>query len=160
MIKYLLCLLFISTSLSINAESFSLYLIRHAEKDLTTKTDPDLTDVGRETAAKLRDYLAQRPIAAIHSTNYKRTMNTALPVANSKQLMINLYDPRELKAMAKKLINAQQNALVVGHSNTTPELVALLGGDAKSIAEDEYGEIFIISIDSSSQLVKTQYHSL
>ena len=48
--RYLAITIYLIFSCAVSAETFTLYLIRHAEKDLTQKTDPNLTDKGRQTA--------------------------------------------------------------------------------------------------------------
>jgi broad specificity phosphatase PhoE len=65
---------------------------------------------------------------AIYSTNYNRTKNTALPTAISKNMVIKQYDAQDLESFSKFLIKNKQNALVVGHSNTTGVLAGLLVG--------------------------------
>ena len=158
--RYLAITIYLIFSCAVSAETFTLYLIRHAEKDLTQKTDPNLTDKGRQTALKLKNFLSNQSLSSIYSTNYKRTLNTAKPISDLKKLSIKNYDPASLKTLAEQLIDKQQNALIVGHSNTTPELVGLLGGISNPIAEDEYGEVFILTIDSSNQSVETKSHLL
>ena len=65
----------------------------------------------------------------IYSTDYIRTHNTAGPTALSKELEPVKYDPNELEAFSKVLIDRKQDALVVGHSNTTGVLAGLLVGE-------------------------------
>ena len=65
----------------------------------------------------------------MYSSNYTRTKNTALPTATSKGLEIKEYNPQELEDFSQLLIERKQNALVVGHSNTTGVLAGLLVGE-------------------------------
>ena len=47
--------------------------------------------------------------------------------------------------LAAALLSSPGRHLVVGHSNTTPELVGLLGGDPSSpIPEDEYDRLYVV----------------
>ena len=58
------------------------------------------------------------------------------------------YDHSRLPELARELIGLKQNLLVVGHSNTTPELVNLLGGQAGSdIPEWQYDRIYLLRIN-------------
>ena len=109
-------------------EIYIIYLVRHAEKDLSSGEfgDPDLTDCGTQRSELLRDFLRDVKLDAIYSTDYVRTKNTALPTALSKELKIQKYGERDLEEFSKKLIDAKQDALVVGHSNTTGVLAGLL----------------------------------
>ena len=111
-----------------NKEIYTIYLVRHAEKDLSSDEfgDPDLTDCGTQRSELLRDFLRDVNLDAIYSTDYVRTKNTALPTARSKELKIQEYGESDLEDFSKKLIDAKQDALVVGHSNTTGVLAGLL----------------------------------
>ena len=151
------CLMF---SPSLLADPYTLYFVRHAEKDLTTKVDPELTTQGLETASKLANYLSDKPLQAIFSSDYRRTKQTAAPVVKSHNLALTIYNPRELAELAKQLKSKMQTVLVVGHSNTTPEIVSLVGGKAKPISEQEYGELFIVTIDPEQGTTNTAYHQL
>ena len=50
--------------------------------------------------------------------------------------------------MAVRLLALEENALVVGHSNTTPELVDLLGGEGGPpiVEEWEYDRLYLLRV--------------
>ena len=125
-----------------------IYLVRHAEKQLADPTDkdPGLTERGRQRAAQLARVLRDGGINSIYSTDYRRTRQTAAPLAQRLQLPIANYDPANLPALAARLRASPGNALVVGHSNTTPQLVELLGGDSVSAIDEarEYDRLYIL----------------
>ena len=73
--KYYLLILCLLLSSSLLADPYTLYFIRHAEKDLSTKADPELTSQGHETAKKLARYLSDKPLQAILSSDYRRTLH-------------------------------------------------------------------------------------
>jgi len=104
-----------------------VYLVRHAEK--MKGDDPALTSAGQERAELLAQELSGAGIERIHSSDTRRTRDTAAPLAESLGLEVELYDPRDLSGMATFLKSEGGTHLVVGHSNTTPQLVELLGGD-------------------------------
>ena len=104
-----------------------VFLVRHAEKVVGAE-DPGLVPIGHVRAQALADMLAETGITHIHSSDYKRTTQTAAPLAARLGLDIKMYDPRDLPALAAKLKTAGDRHLVVGHSNTTPKLAGLLGG--------------------------------
>ncbi len=108
-----------------------VYLVRHAEKT-TAKTDPALSDAGEVRAKELAELLDDKAITHIHSTNTRRTRDTAAPLAKRLGLIVTLYDGGDLPAMAAKLKVTPGRHLVVGHSNTTPQLTELLGGDGST----------------------------
>jgi len=119
------------------------YLVRHAEKELD-KPDPALNDAGVERALALKDRLSNVPLSAIYSSDYKRTRDTAAPVAKDKNLDVIIYDARDLDGLAKTLKTQDGMILVVGHSNTTPQLSELLGGDPGDpiIEASEYDRLY------------------
>ncbi|MCF6193815.1 MAG: hypothetical protein L3J46_05735, partial [Kangiellaceae bacterium] len=55
--------------------------------------------------------------------------------------------PRQLEEFAKQILSTNGNVLIVGHSNTTPELVGLLGGDSHGpIADTMYDRLYRLEI--------------
>jgi len=125
---------------------YTIYLVRHAEKILDTK-NPDLTECGHERAKNIAQFLESVDLDVIYSTNYTRTKNTAKPTSESKSLVIENYDPRKLEEFAKVLIDKKENALVVGHSNTTAVLAGLLAGEKlNAFDESIYNRIYQVTI--------------
>ena len=58
-----------------------------------------------------------------------------------------VYDPRDLPAFAQELWQTPGRHLVIGHSNTTPQLAEALGGDPGSpIEEMEYDRLYIVTL--------------
>jgi len=129
-----------------NEADFDIYLVRHAEKT-ADKTDPALTPFGEKRAEVLADILSQADITRIHSSNYKRTRATAAPLAERLGVEVELYDPRDLPGMAARLKSEGGTHLVVGHSNTTPQLTDLLGGDGGEpiVEATEYDRLYFVS---------------
>ena len=82
-----------------NNESFTIYLVRHSEKDLSSKnyTDLPLSKCGEIRSDLLSKFLSDINLDVIYSTNYTRTINTALPTANSKKLKITKYSTETFK---------------------------------------------------------------
>ncbi len=138
-------------------------LVRHAEREdqlspddspsgpdgalRGTPDDPALSRLGQERSGLIAELLADAQLGDVWSTDYLRTRETALPTADAAGLAINAYDPGDLPAFAESLIEMGGRHLVVGHSNTTPELVAALGGDPGSpIDESEYDRLYVVSV--------------
>ena len=126
-----------------------IYLVRHAEKQ--TGSDPSLTDAGHQRAVLLADLLADKGVTHIHSTNYRRTLETAAPLAERLGLQVELYDPSDLEAFADTLASMPGAHLVVGHSNTPPPLAEALGGDPGSDIDEaaEYDRLYVITLNAS-----------
>ena len=147
-IKFLsICLLLMLLS---TADAATFYLLRHAEKQ--TGDNPELTAQGQKRAGRVAKLLSLTDIQAIYSTDYQRTRQTAEPIAQVKNLPVQLYNPKSLKQFAQKLIDLNENAIIVGHSNTTPELVNLLSGQTvPAMDEGTFNLIYqVITIPDST----------
>lgn len=128
-------------------EPVVVYLVRHAERAEDGTDDPSISEKGQARAQLLAQLMRDTGISRIHSTGYKRTHQTVAPLAEATGLPVESYDARDLAGFASLLKGQPGRHLVVGHSNTTPGLVAALGGDAHGdIAEMEYDRLYIIMI--------------
>ncbi len=134
-------------------DSFSIYLVRHGEKQ-AVKEDPKLTQCGKLRAEQIANMLAQTNIKHIYSTPYQRTMATAAPFAKQNKLAIKQYSPAKLAQFSQQLLKQKESALVVGHSNTTPQLAALLSEvEVAEITEKQYRNLYQIHVSSSGKTV-------
>ena len=127
-----------------------VYLVRHAEKADDGTSDPPLTSDGAERSRALAGLLADAGITRILSSDFKRTRDTAAPVAEALGLEVEIYDPRALGEVADRLRGSGERVLVSGHSNTTPSLVELLGGVPGGAIreEDEYDRLYVVVMGS------------
>ena len=141
----LLCCALLMTQVSL-ASAFDVYLVRHFEKQ-KIKDNPSLTETGQKRARQLARMLKEVDLSVVYSSDYNRTRQTATPTANIKNLPVTLYDPGDLRALAEKVKGHRQAVLIVGHSNTTPAVIKLLGGEAKPISEKDYGELFKLTFN-------------
>jgi broad specificity phosphatase PhoE len=124
------------------AEPSMIYLVRHGEKAAEGK-DPDLTPQGQQRAQNIATMLAKTGVVHIFSTDTSRARQTAQPLAQQNGLQVQLYDPRAPQALLAKLKSLSGAVLVVGHSNTLPELVRLFGGQpGTDIADNEYDRVY------------------
>lgn len=125
-------------------------LVRHAEKATDGSRDPLLTDAGRQRADALVERVADRPIAAVYATPFRRTQLTAWPVAHARGLSITVRPAGESAASFAEVLrtrHAGQQVLVVGHSNTLPALARALGApDVADMDESEYDRAMIVVI--------------
>lgn len=132
-----------------------IFLVRHAEKAATpaappaTKTmmadDPPLSAAGQARAAKLAALLASADVRHIFTTEFLRTRQTAAPLAgklNLKPVMSASKDPDPLVEQVRRI---KGNVLIVGHSNTVPDLLKRLGiKDDITIVDPEYDNLFVV----------------
>ena len=133
----------------------TMIFVRHAEKALIPVDDPGLSAEGQSRASELARQLVDADVVAgidaIYSTDYRRTVETAQPIADALGLPINRYDPDDddedvVDAMVRD--HKGKIILVVGHSNTVPSLIAALGAskNVPAIAEMEYDNVYLVSI--------------
>jgi broad specificity phosphatase PhoE len=131
------------------------YLIRHAEKDRTDKTnkDPHLTEAGNVRAENWATILKEVKFDMVYSTNYNRTKETATPTAKANTVKVRFYDPRDMKIKEFMANTKGKNVLVVGHSNTTPMFTNGLLGEKKynMIADDNNANLYIVTITEKSK---------
>lgn len=141
-------------------DMFTVYLVRHAEKvsGVENPSDPPLSPCGKRRAGALADMLQSVRLERVYSSPYDRSRSTARPVAESHGIAVESYDPEQLEAFAGLLLERKQNALVVGHSNTTGVLAGLLSGQAgEEFPEDEYGRLYLVTLtDDQNQVVLLQ----
>ena len=132
------------------------YFIRHAEKDLTDRSDPALTAEGEARAREWQNYFADKNIEAVYSTNTQRTMSTAGPTARAAGVEIRHYSPADVPGPAFRAATAGKNVLVVGHSNTIPDAVNQLSGEQtySDIDESEYGHLYTVKLRKGKAKVK------
>ena len=61
-------------------------IVRHAEKASGKSDDPSLSEAGRARAEILLRILRDSEISAIFTTEFKRTKETAAPIANTLKI--------------------------------------------------------------------------
>lgn len=134
----------------------SFLLLRHAEK-MTALKDPPLTENGQRRAQCLAEWLAEQPFANdikhIYSSNYRRTLATAAPIAQRLGVSIRLYDPHKLHNFAARISTNKNSVVIVGHSNTTPALAGFLSGQSiTKMAETDYNSFWQVDASGAVKL--------
>jgi len=132
----------------------TIIFVRHAEQTSHDEADPSLSEAGRRRVAELTRQLVDADVVAgidaIYSTELKRATETAQPLAVRLGLPINIYDGADTETVLEDILKAHKGKiiLVVGHSNTVPELIANLGASKKvpPIERGEFDNIYVISI--------------
>jgi phosphohistidine phosphatase SixA len=158
-------LLLLASAAGVPAQQ-AVYLVRHAERAdsgtmaaTTMATDPDLSDAGKARAEALAAMLKDAGIKAIYTTEYKRTQQTAAPLAKALGIQPTAVPAREMAALVEKLKAGSVNALVVGHSNTVGETIAALGiPEPVKIGDTEFDNLFIVVRGEKPSLLRLHYH--
>jgi len=147
------------------AEPSTIFIVRHAERadaphgSPTTMTDdPDLSEAGHLRAESLGRALKDAAITAIYVTEYKRTQQTAAPLAKATGVSTTIVSAKETGALIAKLRSSTGNSLVVAHSNTVPEIIKALGVSTPvTVGDSEYDNLFVVTPGSPTQLTHIHY---
>ncbi len=136
-----------------------VFVLRHAEVETLTDADPDLSVDGRERAARLAKMLSQarpvRGIDAIFASELKRTQQTATPLSETVALPVNVVASAAWSELPRRITRDHRGeyVLVVGNSNTVPELVKALSDEDVTLRDDEYDALFVVFVP---QIAKTK----
>lgn len=122
----------------------AIFIVRHAER-ADESTDSALSAAGRRRATRLAQLLKDSGVTVILTTKFKRTRDTAAPLATQQKIKLEVLDQPSEFAARLKALSMNDVALVVGHSNTVPEILDLLGyHDAPEIASNEFDNLYIV----------------
>jgi len=134
----------------------TLIFVRHAEKAALPADNPGLSEAGQRRAAELARQLVDADVVpgvgvdAVFSTSYRRTVETAKLVADALDLPVLTYDASDTEGIIDAIVKDYKGkiVLVVGHSNTVPEMIANMGASktVPDIAENEYDNIYLVTI--------------
>jgi broad specificity phosphatase PhoE len=121
-----------------------IILVRHAERVPAPMTDDaPLTDAGKSRAERLASVLAKADVKAIFVTRFRRTQETARPLA--ERLGLTPLVESDTDALVAKLrTHGAETVLVVGHSDTVPDVIRAFGGPPVTIADDEFDALFVL----------------
>ena len=143
-------LLILLPFLLVHCRSTKVYIVRHAEKGTVPAGDPDLTAEGRARAESLAGILHKKEIRAIYSTDTRRTRQTAEPLSQRTGVQISPYSNDTLPRFLYRVLDADRNTLIVGHSNTVLRMLQDLSlkPGIKEIPDNDYDNLFIIVLKS------------
>jgi phosphohistidine phosphatase SixA len=142
-----------------------VFLVRHAERAdagmaaaKVAGADPDLSGAGLARASSLAAMLKDARIGTVITTEYKRTKQTGDPVARAAGVPLTIMDSKDVAGLLKKVRSSTGNVVVVGHTNTLPEILKGLGvTEPITIAEDEYDWLFVVTGGSPPTFVRLRY---
>lgn len=123
----------------------NIYVMRHLD---TPEGVPNaqLTEEGRARAVRLAEWLKRDPPRTILVSDTDRARDTAAPTAERYKAAVLTYDNRDTPALVAQVLAAKGTVLVVGHSNTVPDIVAQLGGPRPApLVHKDFGDIWHIS---------------
>jgi phosphohistidine phosphatase SixA len=139
----------------------AVFVVRHAEKQSPESSAPEvpLSHGGTARAERLAAMLRDAGINAIYATETVRARETAAPLARAVGRPVQAYSA--VPALADTLrADPSAVALVVGHSNTVPELLAALGVKQKvTVTDPEYDNLFVVipQVSGDPVLLRLKY---
>ena len=141
----------------------TVILVRHAEKAAAPAADPPLMPAGEMRARALLDAVRDAGVGAIITTQFVRTRATAAPTANALGITPEVVTAngrthaQDVAAAIRK--HAGQTVLVVGHSNTIPEIIGALGATVPPMCDAEYDNLYIVVLPPTGppKLVRTKF---
>lgn len=130
----------------------AIVLVRHAEKAIdSNEPEVPLSEAGRARAARLAGLLRDAAVTAIYATDTERARQTAEPLTRMRKLDVKIYSAQTGRPAARALVERLRKeepggvVLVVGHSNTVPELLLELGHTEKvEIPSSQFDDLFIV----------------
>ncbi|TNE64426.1 MAG: phosphoglycerate mutase [Bacteroidetes bacterium] len=157
MMKHSLVLLF-AILLFAPACTTNYYLVRHAERQDNTSDSP-LSPAGHARAEALRDSLQDKGVSYLFASTYLRTQQTARPLATELNKPLIIYRPDTTAGLVKRLKKIRgKKVLVVGHSNTIPDIVQRLTGQVVTIGHDDYDKLFVVRRTRGIGSIKSTLH--
>jgi 2,3-bisphosphoglycerate-dependent phosphoglycerate mutase len=138
------------------ANSTTVIVIRHAEKDTVNAVDPALSATGEARAALLArmfgDAKGTGRLDAIYVSATLRSRLTAAPLAGRLGIAPIVAAADDPEGLARRVLreNSGKRVMVIGHVNTVPAIVAALSGrrDIPSVDEDEFGTMYVVTVPS------------
>jgi len=133
----------------------TVILIRHAERNNSPTADPGphLNAAGRARAQSLIHVFGKSSIEAIYTSHFTRSKETAQPLAAHLNNLATTQMDEALEIKNDILANHQgKTVVVIGHSDTVPDLINLLdGGSMPVINDSEFDNLFIVTVLGSSK---------
>ena len=123
----------------------NIYVMRHLHTPAGA-TDPDLTAQGQQAAKALAGWFAKDPPTVIYVSSTTRARQTAAPAAVRYGVTPKLYDPKNSDALVASVLHEHGTVLVVGHSNTVPDIIEKLGGQRPApLVHEDFADVWRIA---------------
>jgi phosphohistidine phosphatase SixA len=140
------------------ASTTTVIVMRHAEKAAAPPDDPPLSPAGEARALELAQHFGRAPkgqrLDAIIVSEFKRTQDTVRPLANRLGIPVIVVPAADPGLAADRALkeNRGRRVLIVGHSDTVPDIVKELSGDdVGPMRETEYGIVYVVSVPRFSR---------
>lgn len=135
----------------------TVIIVRHGEKTAPTG-DVDLSAAGQARAQALAQALAGAKVTVVLATPLKRTQQTAQPAAQAAGVAITpiAFDGGDAAHVQRVAARARQapvgaTVLIVGHSNTVPDIARALGdASPQPVTDCDYDRMTVLQLDGSA----------
>ncbi|AOE49791.1 phosphoglycerate mutase family protein [Kangiella sediminilitoris] len=142
---------------SLRCTDYDVFVVRHFEKQMTEQQDPELSELGMKQARKFSQLEPIKNVKHGFYTPFKRAKQSLqfLDAETSE------YSPGELSQLVTKVKRdfCGESVVVVGHSNTVPQIIKAFGGKFSvsyagvalskepkiTLNESDYGDVFRIT---------------
>lgn len=147
-------------------DTTTVVLVRHAEKELSTIDNPPLAPDGELRAEHLSQLFGKVSgigrLQAIYVSDTRRSQQTAAPLAARLHLKPVVLAGSDIAGTAHHALHDHRGGavLIVGHSNTIPQLIEQMSGiRIPAIADDEFDQIYVLSVPTlgRASLVRLEY---
>jgi 2,3-bisphosphoglycerate-dependent phosphoglycerate mutase len=138
----------------LTANSTTIIVIRHAEKDTVNSADPALSAAGEARAAQLARMFGEPQtvgrLDAIYVSATLRSRLTAAPVGKRLGIVPIVAGADDPNGLARRVLreNRGKRVMVIGHLNTVPGIVASLSGrsDIPAIDEQDFATMYVVTV--------------
>lgn len=161
---FFLFLLLAAVPIGASAQKTTVIIVRHAEKTAEPAGDPLLSPAGVARAEALLESVRGAGVTHVLTTSLRRTVLTAAPTASALGISAATVNPRSPTHVADVVAAIRERAggvvLVVGHSNTVPAIVNALGGRAPEICDDEYDNLYVVTLPAgggATRVIRSRY---
>ena len=135
------------TAASHAAAQQAVIVVRHAEK-ADQSPDTALSAKGRARAKALADLLRAAGVTHIITSEFRRSQETAAPLAKALGLTAEQVPARDLPALVARLhaLDPASIVVIVGHSNTIPPMLTVLGWpNTLDLHDGDYDDVFVLA---------------
>ncbi|MBZ5583805.1 MAG: histidine phosphatase family protein [Acidobacteriia bacterium] len=154
-------LMVVWSSATAAAPARTVILVRHAERAGGMSADVGISEAGRCRAELLAKMLADAGVNRIYTSEAARTQQTAEPLAKKLKILPEIVPSKDIDGLVSRLRTGAPDgaALVIGHSNTLPEIIRQMGGGSVTpIGDGEYDRLFIVSLIDQNQATVITLH--
>ncbi len=138
-----------------SATTTTVVVIRHADKGPSAIADAPLSPPGEQRAVRLAQMFGDGEkfgrVKRVYVTNTRRAQQTAAELVQRLGVKAEVVDAKSSSSeLARRVLRENRGglALVVGHSNTVPEIVGAMADvkDVPPIGEEEFDTMYIVTV--------------